>query len=306
MKNSRCFVLCFKIFCYTIWDEKKNFYNFSRLTVVFRLIIFSTYFVHLERDDTKMTKEILDLDKNRRLKLHAQELSKIVERTVFLNPYKKAVLLCEGTKDSIDVALYSAVYPEFIVLPEAGCTDIQKFMPFMNKYVRLKTYAIIDRDNHSKKGIKSLKNEKNVFCTKLPFIENIICCPEVLKIVAPLCGKDYAEVLVNVRKSLSNILADKLRLLNPFNVSIPDDEEIQMFTITIVTKNNVIANKVVDLNNIMYTFRDKGIVVEVAYALGLHNKYYYYEFIKELLKGEHKQRLINIMSKYLPEIKIES
>ena len=246
-----------------------------------------------------------DEDKRRRLKLHAIELSRNVEEIVRNNPSKKAVLLCEGKPKSIDVSIYSLAYPDFIVIPVEGCTDVRRLMPFMKKYCSIKTFGLIDRDNHSKKGIKAIKDEEGVYCTKLPFIENIICCPEVLKIVAPLQGKDYYEVVKKVKTLLADILADKLKLLNPFNVSFPSDEEIQMFTITIVTRNNMVVHKIVNLDNIMYTFRDKVIVVEVAYTLGLHNKENYYTFIKNLLNGENASRLISIMSKYLPEIKID-
>ena len=175
----------------------------------------------------------------------------------------------------------------------------------MKKYCKCQTFGIIDRDNHSKKGIRYLAREENIYCTKLPFIENIICCPEVLKVISPICGKDYSTIIKQIRTSLAEILADKLKLLNPFNVSFPDDEEIQMFTITIVTKNNVVVHKVVNLANIMYTFRDKVIVVQVAYILGLHSKDTYYDFIRDLLYSkDYGEYLVSIMSKYLPEIKI--
>ena len=122
----------------------------------------------------------------KRLKERAIELAEYVDEIMRKDKSKKAVLLCEGKYDSIDYMIYKEVYPEFIVIPSEGCTDIKNLMPFMKKYCEYKTFGLIDRDNNSKKRIRALAKDKKIFCTKLPFVENIICCPEVLKIISKL------------------------------------------------------------------------------------------------------------------------
>lgn len=237
----------------------------------------------------------------KRLKNKALELADYVDDIRKSDRSKNAVLLCEGTKDSIDYMLYKETYPEFIVIPIGGCTDVKKMLPLLERYCECEVLGLIDRDNNSKKQIRALAKDKNIFCTKLPFIENIICCPEVLRILARIRGMDYSEVISNVRKTMTSMLAEKMSLLNPFNVELPKDEEVQLVCITIVTKNSEI-NKNIDLYNIMYTFRDKGIVGTVADTLNLHGKEGYIRFFRNALNGEHRDEILMAVARHLPMI----
>lgn len=241
---------------------------------------------------------------NQKFKRRAINIYDYVAQIIEEDKSKIGILLCEGTNTSIDVSLYTMVYPEFVVVPADGCSDIKKLMPFMKKYSEYTTFGIIDRDNRSKKQMRMLEKTSGVYCTKLPFIENIICCPEVLKVVSCLLGKNYDDVIKEVRGSLASILADKMSLLNPFNIEIPSDEVVQMVSVTIVTRSSTVC-KNIDLTNIMYTFRDKAIVGKVADALGLHGRDEYYNFIKRCIAGEKGGILIHKMAKYLPKISKE-
>ena len=215
----------------------------------------------------------------KRLKDKAIERADYVDEVMKSDKNKKAVLLCEGNMGSIDFMVYNEVYSEFVIIPCDGCTDVKKLLPYMKKYCEFEVLGIIDRDNNSKKQIRALAREKDIFCTKLPFIENIICCPEVLRVFAKVRGLDYSLVISSVRKTMSSLLAEKMSLLNPFNVDLPRDEEVQLVCITIVTKNSEI-HKNIDLYNIMYTFRDKSIVGNVANALNFKSKEAYLRFFK--------------------------
>lgn len=239
----------------------------------------------------------------KKLKDRAMEIADYADEVVKKNPEKRAILLCEGNKNSIDFMLYSEAYPEFIVIPSDGCTDIIKLMFYMRKYCEYETFGIIDRDNNSKKQMKLLAENKNIFCTKLPFIENIVCCPEVLKILCMIRGIDYGEMISKVRKRMTNLLAERMSLLNPFNVDLPADEEVQLVSITIVTKHSEV-HKNIDLYNIMYTFRDKSILGNVADAFNLKGKEAYIRFFRDALKGRYRDKILLAVSKYLPVLKI--
>jgi hypothetical protein len=240
----------------------------------------------------------------KKLKERAIELSEYVDKVISRDKEKKAVLLCEGNFNSIDYMIYKEIYTEFVVIPSDGCTDIRKLMPFMKKYCEYATYGIIDRDNNSKKRIRNLVKDHNIFSTKLPFVENIVCCPEVLKILSRIRGCEYSEVIGMVRKTLASLLTEKLSLLNPFNVDIPKDCEVELVSIMIVTKNSAFQ-KNIDLVNIMYTFRDKAIVGAVADALGLNSKEAYLKFLSNSLNGEYRDKILSAMAKYLPAILLE-
>lgn len=236
------------------------------------------------------------------LKNTALGIANMAAEKISANHDKKGILLCEGKETSFDKVLYSAVYPELIVVPSNGCTDIIKLLPFVKKYSEYPSFGIIDRDNCSKRLIRKREREDEIYSTKLPFIENVICCPEVLKILCKIYEKNYSEVLREVRTALAEILADKMNLLNPFNIELPKDEVVQSVSIKIVTKSRTVV-KNIDLSNIMYTFRDKAIVGKVADAMGFRSREVYYKALKTQMDSKNGYALIFAMAKYLPDIK---
>lgn len=240
--------------------------------------------------------------RSKALKNIALGIANMAAEVISTDHDKKGILLCEGKEESFDRVLYSAVYPELIVVPSNGCTDIIKLMPFMRKYSEYPTFGIIDRDNCSKRLIRKREREDGIYSTKLPFIENVICCPEVLKILCKIYEKNYTEVLREVRAALAEILADKMNLLNPFNIELPRDEVVQSVSITIVTRTRTVV-KNIDLSNIMYTFRDKAIVGKVADAMGFRSRENYYKALEKQMNNENGSTLILAMAKYLPDIK---
>lgn len=242
-------------------------------------------------------------NRERREKILAIEIAKKCAKIISNDEQKVGILLCEGLESSIDVALYSIVYRKFVVVPSNGCTDVMRMLPRIRKYSEYPVYGIIDRDSRSKATVKSLAKQ-GVYTTKLPFIENIICCPEVLKVICRSKELDYQSIIRTIRTDLTNVLAERLRYLNPFNVDIPIEQEISCVKITIISKENAV-NKTIDLDNVMYTFRDKTIVSRVADAIGIRSKEAYYQFIIVSLNGKLRNKLVSIMSRYLPEIKIE-
>ncbi|MBO5180031.1 MAG: hypothetical protein J6B87_06780 [Clostridia bacterium] len=250
-----------------------------------------------------MSNHRLSSEQARKEKLLAIEIGEYAANIIENDKSKVGILLCEGLENSIDVALYSAYYEHFVVIPYNGCSDIKRMVPRVRKYSEYPTFGIIDRDERSKRRIKELA-KMGIYATKLPFIENIICCPEVLKIVTPQKGLNYSEVIAKVRTSLTAILAERLMQLNPFDVDIPEGQEILYVNITIATKEKTVSKRI-DLNNVMYTFRSKVIVSEVANALGINGREHYYEFIKEQINSELKHKLMVVMGRYLPEIKVE-
>lgn len=214
---------------------------------------------------------------------------------------KYGILLCEGNENSMDVYLYSLIYPEFVVVPVGGCTNIRKLMPFMEKYFEYPTFGLIDRDNCSKNTIRDLEDFEKIYCTKLPFIENILCCPEVLKIIAKERGVEYEEIIRSIRIEFAKLLAEKISLLNPFNVGLSPDAEVQEITIEVKTDMGTI-HKTIDLSNVMYTFRNKSIVGIVAYAMNFHGKDAYYRFLKRQIDGPKKDKVLQSLARHLPEI----
>ena len=213
------------------------------------------------------------------------------------------VLLCEGDDQSIDVALYSKVYPYLLVVPAGGFADIKKVLPCVKNRVEMEVYGLIDRDGMSKKEINILQNTKNVFCTKLPFIENIICTPELIKIACRYLDLDYRHVIKVVRENAMSNLSKKLKETLPVNVSVSKDDVVESIRVVIVRDDGCILEKTVSEENVLYTYRDKTIASYVSEALGLHGRQDYYQFVIKLIEEQSTATdIINVARAYLPMI----
>jgi len=242
---------------------------------------------------------------NERFKRKAIEIANFAVPIIEQDKAKHGVLLCEGNENSMDVFLYSTVYPEFLVVSVGGCSDIRRLMPFMKKYFEYPCFGLIDRDNCSKNTIRQLKKERNIYCTKLPFIENILCCPEVLKIISKKCRKDYYQILRDVRNGFTWLLVEKMSLLSPFNIDLLGDNEVKVISISFQTNSSIVHTKIINLANVMYTFRNKAIVGLVADAMDFHGCDAYYKFLKQQVRGPDGEKIIQAMAKYLPEIQYD-
>ena len=223
------------------------------------------------------------------------------------NPYKLGVLICEGDKNSIDFAVYSLVFPDLIVIPVGGCSTVMRML----KQLRAKlspfgvyAFGIIDRDALSKKEIKKLYQSRGVNTTKLPFIENIICSPEVLKFVCKYKQLEYEPFLKTVEEELVKILWQRLKETLPINIAVEKSEKIEYLFFGAFTKKQEIV-KEVSAKNILYSYRDKIITAIVGSHLGIRGKRAYYMMISEMIENEeYKDDLAKIFAMFIPKFEL--
>ena len=215
------------------------------------------------------------------------------------------VILCEGTDTSIDRAIYGCVFPDFLVLPLGGCTTVQRTFPKVRKILKdfgLYAYGIIDRDALSKKEIKDLYNSTGLYTTKLPFIENIICSPEVLEIVCNSLSIPSDEFIRGVELELMKTLWQKLKETLPINLGIEKNERITSLRIGASTRKKTIDKEVTD-DSILYSYRDKVITSIIATHLKLDGgKKAYYRFIADLASSDsYKEPLRKAFGCFIPD-----
>ena len=217
------------------------------------------------------------------------------------------VLLCEGDDNSLDAKLYGAVYPYLLVIPTGGFADIKKLLPCVKNRIEVPAYGLIDRDGIAKKEINELKTNRQVYCTKLPFLENIICTPEMIKIGARYLKLDYRKVLKAVRENAMTSLSRKIKDTLPVNMSVSRDDVVESVQIVIVKSDGCTMEKTVNEANVLYTYRDKTIASEVSEAFGLHGRQDYYDFIEKLLEDSVEANdVIKVARSYLPMIGAEN
>ena len=217
------------------------------------------------------------------------------------------VLLCEGTETSIDKDVYEAVFPDLLVVPVGGCTNVPKYLsPLRRRLAQYELYAfgIIDRDALSKTEIKKQLSEHRVYTTKLPFIENIICTPEILRFVCIYKGVKYEELINQVQEELMKALWKKMKEALPINLGIEKNEKIISLSIGASTKRKSINKKVCE-SNILYSYRDKVITTIIGSHIGVKNRKEYYAMIREMLnKPKYHDDMAKAFSKFIPKFEI--
>ena len=240
-----------------------------------------------------------------RQRVHSQEVINCVLSEIEQDKSKVGVILCEGEETSIDKYVYSAIFPEFVILPLGSCCTIMRLLARVRRVLaasKIYAFGIIDRDALSKPEIKKMKDDRGVYTTKLPFIENIICAPEVLRYVCEDLGLNFEESLENINEHLMKALWQKFKEALPINLGIERNERIESLQIGAHTKKKDIA-KLVDRTNILYAYRSKVIVSIVATELNMGEKTNYYNKIIEMLSSEkYHSKLSKVMANFVPTL----
>ncbi len=216
----------------------------------------------------------------------------------------RGVLLCEGVFGGIDVNLYQEVYPDLLVIPTGGIDEsIQHIADIRKRMYDYKVYAIIDKDARSKQEVKELQKD-GIYVTKLPYIENVISVPEIIRVVAPLSGRNAEDVIERVQNMLFAHMYRKIRELLPINVPFsPEAEKSAVVTVEITSDSGGSAKKVVDKSSIIYAYKSKNTANETGFALGLKGRQMYYDFFIKCLKNpEYNECLLELVKKFLPVI----
>lgn len=218
------------------------------------------------------------------------------------NSNKIGVIFCEGAETSVDQAVYDTVYSDFLVIPVGSCCHVVRVTRAVRSalaYNNLYAYGIIDRDDLTKKEIKR-QNREGIYTTKLPFIENIICTPEVIFYICQDLNLDYEKVINNIKNQLVKILWKKFKESLPINLGFEANERIIDLKIGASTKNRAIE-KTVNRENIIYTYRSKIIITVVSSQVGILSKSEYYKKIIQMLQNPiYRPSLKKVMSVYLP------
>lgn len=248
-----------------------------------------------------------DEEKNLSLKELTDEVYNRMNQDRANHGTKIGALLCEGDESSIDKAVYSLVFPELCIVPVGGCTIVTRYTPKIRKSMQdlgIYVFGIIDRDALSKREIKSLNHRTGVYTTKLPFIENLICAPETLKIVCEIKGLNYDVFLNKIETELLKTLWQKMKEALPINIGVEKNERIRSICVGVETRRKQIL-KVVSKDNILYSYRDKIIVSIVGNALGLQGKKPYYNEIMEMMRRpEYSFRFAKVFSGFISKLEL--
>ncbi len=115
---------------------------------------------------------------------------------------RRPILFTEGdVSHSIDMRLYSVVFPEFTVKPLGSCDKViesTRTMQSLRAMHRIESYGLVDRDRRSDQEVEYLR-AKNILVPEVAEIENIFLSPGVVETMAEIRNRNPKKVLKAVR-----------------------------------------------------------------------------------------------------------
>lgn len=247
----------------------------------------------------------------------------------------RPVLFVEGEKGSLDYAIYSAVYPDYLVIPRGSSTSVvqsTKSLAELPEFpsLNISVYGIIDRDFRNDERIAELENG-GIFCTSVAEVENLLCTKGVLDVVAAQQARKAEEVsreaedavFALVRREAdfqaSRRTTDIIRLrlgtgfvgrgTGPDELTAEVDELRTSIDVEEIYAGSLqLYQEILDNNDyemaLLY-YKQKDLLREIAHVLGWHKDYYIERFLAFLDHPETRQAMIEAMRGYLPELPVD-
>ena len=118
---------------------------------------------------------------------------------------RRPILFTEGdTSHSIDIRLYSQVFPELTVKPLGSCDKViesTRTMLSLRSMHHLDSYGLVDRDRRSDAEVGYLR-AKHILVPEVAEVENIFLTPGVVTVMAESKGKNGKKILKAVRQEV--------------------------------------------------------------------------------------------------------
>ena len=218
---------------------------------------------------------------------------------------RKRILFVEGQPQSLDVQLYSALFPGISVIPVGGCDDVIKAVEGMcdsRDLHDVEAFGLIDGDNRSSDDVSRL-NQKGIYALNAYSVESIYYCSDGMNAVAhrqaESLGRNADQMVEDAKnKALYELgkgdLAERMsarrcerKVREELQSQMPDWKSIASnpnHTITLTTGNwhqkelsyfqQLLADK--DLEKIIarYPVRESGILGSMVETFELNRKNY--------------------------------
>lgn len=116
---------------------------------------------------------------------------------------KNKIIFCEGTKDSLDYDVYSAIFGnDYSVIPVGSCIQVCQYTRAFNAstlFHNSEAIGIIDFDNRTSVEIEKLKAEK-IYVTDYNEIEMLLFDETIIREVIKLYGKEEVDKKISKYK----------------------------------------------------------------------------------------------------------
>ncbi|NES65545.1 MAG: AAA family ATPase [Okeania sp. SIO2D1] len=239
---------------------------------------------------------------------------------------RKTIVFVEGDKGSLDYQIYSAIYPHYLIVPRGSCDKViesTKAMRDNSEFHHIKAFGVIDMDYRTEDEIKALK-KSGIKPLNVAEIENILCVPELLEIVANNLGFNYEEIEQEVLDFVIDIISKNIEYqcskrssaeiefkLNMFDAKAKGKDQLSValkglcnsINISdIYDKNLAIYNQIIqekDYKKALLYYNNKGLSKSISKFFEVRD---YSNHIIRLLSTENKEKIISALKQYAPII----
>ncbi|MEG4350163.1 AAA family ATPase [Microcoleus sp. LAD1_D3] len=242
---------------------------------------------------------------------------------------RKKVIFVESDKGGLDYKIYEAVYPEFLIMPRGGCEKIieaTKAMRDNSALHHVEAFGIIDMDYRHQDQIDAWK-KFNILPLNVAEVENILCVPELLEVVAIVLGRNPLDTCQQVANFVINQLEKDLEYqaaqrsaseiefkLNRFNKKKCREKTsfVKTFEDLVVSidpheiyENNLSLYKSVieskDYTKALLLYNNKGLPSLISHCFGLISGEYQQQIVR-LLCSDYKNAIVSGLKKYTPTL----
>ena len=115
---------------------------------------------------------------------------------------RRRIVFVEGTSVSLDLPLYTALFPDISVVPTGSCVDVERAVTGLRalNYHHVEAYGLIDRDDRTDDDVMRLA-EKHVFTLNVCSVEALYYCSDAIAAVAhrqaETLGSDAGEMITS-------------------------------------------------------------------------------------------------------------
>ena len=240
---------------------------------------------------------------------------------------RKNVIFVEGESNSYDTQLYTELYPNYLIVPCGGCSQvISRTKAFRNnpELHDCEVYGIIDRDFRSEHEIKKYKS-KGIYTINVAEVENLFLVEELIKLMAEQFGENVDTAFHNVKQFVidvrfsnqingqicESVVAEIKYRLSSAEISKTDETKAKESLESVLSSIDYDQIKseqeqkfqqVLNSGNykeVLKVYNKKDLSKSIGHFLGIDNKYYCSKVIS-LLRGSKHDEIVAALSPYLP------
>lgn len=240
---------------------------------------------------------------------------------------RKNVIFVEGESNSYDTQLYTELYPNYLIVPCGGCSQvISRTKAFSNnpELHDCEVYGIIDRDFRSEHEIKKYKS-KGIYTINVAEVENLFLVEELIKLMAEQFGENVDTAFHNVKQFVidvrfsnqingqicESVVAEIKYRLSSAEISKTDETKAKESLESVLSSIDYDQIKseqeqkfqqVLNSGNykeVLKVYNKKDLSKSIGHFLGIDNKYYCSKVIS-LLRGSKHDEIVAALSPYLP------